>query len=44
VVGVHVILDYVRPVAARGPALVVLATGLLAVAAWIARILLLAQG
>jgi succinate dehydrogenase / fumarate reductase membrane anchor subunit len=42
--GRDVIIDYVRPVAARGPALVVLAASLLAIAAWVARTLLLARG
>ncbi len=40
-VGVRdVILDYVRPVAARAPALAGLAAGLIAIAAWVAHILL----
>ena len=40
-VGVRdVIMDYVRPVAARAPALAVLAAGLIAIAAWVAEILL----
>jgi succinate dehydrogenase / fumarate reductase membrane anchor subunit len=44
-VGVRdVIMDYVRPVAARGPALAVLATGLMAIAAWIAEILFRSRG
>jgi succinate dehydrogenase / fumarate reductase membrane anchor subunit len=44
-VGVRdVMLDYVRPVSARPPALLALAAGLLAMAAWLAWILLRAQG
>jgi succinate dehydrogenase / fumarate reductase membrane anchor subunit len=42
--GRDVILDYVRPVAARPPALAVLAAALLAIAAWVAQILLRLQG
>jgi succinate dehydrogenase / fumarate reductase membrane anchor subunit len=43
-VGVRdVIIDYVRPVAARAPALAVLAAALIAIAAWVARILLRIQ-
>jgi succinate dehydrogenase / fumarate reductase membrane anchor subunit len=43
-VGVRdVIMDYVRPVAARAPALVVLAAGLIVMAAWVAQILLRIQ-
>lgn len=43
-VGVRdVIIDYVRPVAARAPALLVLAACLIALAAWVARILLRIQ-
>ena len=44
-VGVRdVILDYVRPVTARAPALAVLAAALIAIAAWVALILLRLQG
>jgi succinate dehydrogenase / fumarate reductase, membrane anchor subunit len=44
-VGVRdVIMDYVRPVAARAPALAVLAASLIAIAAWIAQILLRSRG
>jgi succinate dehydrogenase / fumarate reductase membrane anchor subunit len=43
-VGVRdVIMDYVRPVAARAPALVVLAASLIVMAAWFAQILLRIQ-
>ena len=44
-VGVRdVIMDYVRPVAARAPALAVLTVALIAIAAWVAQILLRVQG
>ena len=44
-VGVRdVILDYVRPVAVRPPALAALAASLLVLGAWLARILLRSQG
>ena len=39
-----VILDYVNPVASRVCALVLLACGLLGLAAWVARIFLLGRG
>lgn len=43
-VGVRdVIMDYVRPVGARAPALAVLAAALAAIAAWVAQILLRVQ-
>lgn len=41
--GRDVILDYVRPIAARAPALVLLAAALIAIAAWVAHILLRIQ-
>lgn len=44
-VGVRdVIMDYVRPMAARVPALAVLAVSLIAIAAWVAQILLSSRG
>ena len=44
-VGVRdVIMDYVRPVAARVPALAVLAMSLIAIAAWVMQILLHSRG
>jgi succinate dehydrogenase / fumarate reductase membrane anchor subunit len=44
-VGVRdVIMDYVRPVAARAPALAVLAVSLIAIAAWVTQILLRSRG
>ncbi len=44
-VGVRdVIMDYVRPVAARLPALALLAAGLIATAAWLTGILLRSRG
>ena len=44
-VGVRdVILDYVRPMAARPPALAALAASLAVIAAWLAQILLRSQG
>jgi succinate dehydrogenase / fumarate reductase, membrane anchor subunit len=44
-VGVRdVIMDYVRPVAARVPALSVLAVSLIAIAAWVTQILLRSRG
>lgn len=44
-VGVRdVIMDYVRPVAARAPALVVLAASLIAIAAWVTQVLLSSHG
>lgn len=44
-VGVRdVIIDYVRPVAARTPALAVLAVSLIAIAAWVTQILLRSRG
>jgi succinate dehydrogenase / fumarate reductase membrane anchor subunit len=44
-VGVRdVIMDYVRPVAARLPALALLAVGLIAIAAWFMQILLRSRG